>query len=59
MRLDKEHFDRLALELSREGIVTLHHHDFPASLSPSERTELVQDERGTHYVGIAIRRSHG
>jgi hypothetical protein len=59
LRLEKEHFDRLSLELLREGVVTLHHHDFPTSLSPAERAELVRDERGTHYVGIALRRSHG
>lgn len=59
LRLAKQHFDRLSLELSRDGVVTLHHHDFPTSLSPSERADLIQDERGTHYVGIALRRSHG
>jgi hypothetical protein len=59
LRLEKEHFDRLSLELLRDGVVTLHHHDFPTSLSPAERADLVRDERGTHYVGIALRRSHG
>jgi hypothetical protein len=59
LRLDKQRFDRVSLELSREGVVTLHHHDFPTSLSPAERADLVEDERGTQYVGIALRRSHG
>lgn len=59
LRLEKEAFDRLSLELLRDGVVTLHHHDFPTSLSPAERADLVKDERGTHYVGIALRRSHG
>jgi hypothetical protein len=35
--------------------VSLHHHDYPSSLSPSERDELVLDTHGTHYVGIAPR----
>jgi hypothetical protein len=59
LRLEKPRFDRLALELFREELITLHHHDFPTSLSPSERQEMVEDERGTHYNGIALRRSHG
>lgn len=59
VRMDKPSFDRLSLELAREGIVTLHHHDFPTSLSDAERLDMIQDERGTHYVGIALRRSHG
>jgi hypothetical protein len=59
LRLDKQSFDRLSLELSRDGVVTLHHHDFPTSLSPAQREDMVEDERGTHYVGIALRRSHG
>jgi hypothetical protein len=54
---DKSRFDRLALELSRDGQIILHHHDFPASLSPDERQQLVQDDRGTHYSGIAPRRT--
>lgn len=54
--LDKARFDRATLALAREGVVTLHHHDFPSSLPPAERAELVVDERGTHYVGIAPRR---
>lgn len=54
--LDKPRFDRAALELSREGKVILHHHDFPGSLSEADRQSLVVDERGTHYVGVAPRR---
>jgi len=53
---DKERFDSVVLDLEREGLITLHHHDFPAALSPAERAELVSDGRGTHYVGIALRR---
>lgn len=54
--LDKAPFDRVVLALAKEGVVSLHHHDFPMSLAPAERADLVVDERGTHYVGIARRR---
>jgi hypothetical protein len=53
---DKQEFDRLALDLARDGLVTLHQHDFPDSLSDTERAELIADARGTHFVGIALRR---
>jgi len=54
---DKQHFDRVALELMRDELVTMHHHDFPESLSDPERAELVLDTRGNHFVGIALRRA--
>lgn len=54
--LEKSEFDRWVLALAKEGIVTLHHHDFPSSLSEAERGALVVDPRGTHFVGIALRR---
>jgi hypothetical protein len=55
--LPKARFDGAVLRLSRAGTVVLHHHDFPASLGEAERAELVEDERGVHYVGIAPGRS--
>jgi hypothetical protein len=55
--IEKARFDRAALRLSEAGKIVLHHHDFPASLSPAERAELVEDSRGTHYIGVALRRS--
>jgi hypothetical protein len=51
--LDKEQFDAIALDLMRDGKVSLHHHDHPASLLGPERSELVQDTRGNYYIGIA------
>jgi hypothetical protein len=56
LSFSKEQFDSIALELMRDGAISLHHHDYPASLAESERNELVQDARGTHYIGIAPRR---
>jgi hypothetical protein len=50
--LDKEVFDRTALKLARAQQVVLHFHDYPASLTPERRAQLVVDEEGTHYVGI-------
>lgn len=54
--LGKREFDTLALELAREGVVSLHHHDHPAGLPDIERLQLIQDDRGTHFNGIAPRR---
>ena len=56
LKLSKDEFDSAALALSREGVISLHHHDHPASLSDLEREQLVRDARGTHYIGIALRR---
>ncbi len=53
--LDKARFDRIALELAREGLVDLHYHDHPQSLAAADRERLVRDDAGTHYVGIALR----
>ena len=54
--LSKPRFDAAVLGLSTSQSVTLHHHDFPASLSNGERAKLVVDGNGTHYVGIAPRK---
>jgi hypothetical protein len=56
-RLDKVDFDRAVLELSRNGQLSLHRHDYATSLSPSERDELVTDGAGTYYVGMALRKA--
>lgn len=53
--LDKARFDDAVLRLARAGGATIHHHDFPASLSAEERAALVVDEKDVHYVGIAPR----
>jgi hypothetical protein len=55
--LAKGVFDRVVLSLALQGKVALHHHDFPSSLSPEERDELVRDEQGTYYVGIVPKES--
>jgi hypothetical protein len=53
--LAKGVFDKAVLSLALQGKVALHHHDFPSSLSSEERDELVRDEQGTYYVGIALK----
>ncbi len=55
LTMGKQRFDELALELSREGVISLHHHDHPNSLSQVERSQLIRDARGTHYIAIAPR----
>lgn len=54
--MEKSEFDQLALELARDGLVTLHQHDFPSSLSEDEQAALIVDARGNHFIGIAARR---
>lgn len=53
--LSKLEFDQAANALSRADRIVLHHHDSPSRLSPEERAQLVADEHGTYYVGIAPR----
>jgi len=55
--VSKEDFDTSILELSRQGRLSLHRHDFPASLSDQERDDLVVDRQGTYYVGVALRQN--
>jgi hypothetical protein len=52
---DKASFDRTVLGLSEQYRVALQRHNFPASLSGEDRAELVADELGNYYVGIALR----
>ncbi len=56
-RLEKSQFDNAVLDLSRQGRLSLHRHDYVSSLSPAERDELVSDEAGNYYVGMALRQS--
>jgi hypothetical protein len=52
---DKASFDRTVLNLAEKYRVALQRHNFPANLSEYERSELVSDELGNYYVGIALR----
>lgn len=51
---DKATFDQAVMSLSRQGRVVLHRHDYPQSLSPAEQAELVNDEYGNSFIGIAF-----
>lgn len=58
-RLEKQEFDRAALELARQGRLSLHRHDYPAALSAADRDDLIADGQGTYYVGLALRGGDG
>ena len=51
----KETFDKAVLDLAMTGIFALHRHDFPSSLTETERAMLVRDEHNNYYIGIAKR----
>lgn len=53
--LSKADFDREILRLARDGKLVLHRHDFAGGLTETERSELVQDETGTFYIGVGLR----
>ncbi|MGH8487372.1 MAG: hypothetical protein ACREXS_00465, partial [Gammaproteobacteria bacterium] len=48
-------FDRALLRLAKDGRVWLFRHDFPASLTESERKAMVTDGRGNYYNGISFK----
>lgn len=52
--LPKSVFDAVVLGLARERAIVLHEHDFPASLSPAKRAELVEDDKGRGFIGMAL-----
>ena len=56
-RFAHEHaaFDRALLRLAKDGRVWLFRHDFPASLTESERKAMVTDGRGNYYNGISFK----
>ena len=56
-RFTHEHaaFDQALLRLAKDGRVWLFRHDFPASLSESERKAMVTDGRGNYYNGISFK----
>ncbi|HQZ69058.1 MAG TPA: hypothetical protein PLY87_28420, partial [Planctomycetaceae bacterium] len=58
-KIPKAEFDTLVLQLSRQGKIALHEHDFVGSLSSEERDELVTDGHGNYYVGMALRLGQG
>jgi hypothetical protein len=53
--MTKGDFDRAVLELAAAGRISLHRHDYVASLTDDERNDLVTDGLGTYYVGLALR----
>lgn len=58
-QIEKHRFDGAVLQLARQGRLSLHRHDYAMSLSPVERDELVADDRGNYYAGVALRQNEG
>lgn len=57
--LPKEHFDQAALDLTKQGKISLHRHDYPAGLNETDKHNLVHDSgHGMHYIGVALRKSN-
>lgn len=62
--LGKKQFDSIALKASQSGLISLHGHDFPTSLSKVERDEMVfggknensRSSLGDFFVGGNIRK---
>lgn len=52
--LSKADFDRTALAFAAKRELVLHHHDFPESLSAAQRAVLIEDDKGTVYIGLAL-----
>jgi quercetin dioxygenase-like cupin family protein len=66
-RVSKQEFDASVLDLARQGVLSLHRHDYPASLSVAELAGLVHSPvndswstdrfPGAYFCGVAIRQS--
>jgi hypothetical protein len=56
-RIGKQEFDEAVMELAATGRISLHRHDYVASLTAAERDDLVTDGAGTYYVGLALRQT--
>jgi hypothetical protein len=50
---DKLRFDRALLQLRDRGQVQLHYHDAPNWLNDEQRANLVADDQGIYYTGVA------
>ena len=55
--LPKAAFDQAIFSLAKAGQVSLHKHDYPASLTETEREELITDGHGQYFIGVALRPS--
>ena len=54
--LEKARFDAAALELFRDRLIILQHHDHPKALSEAERSTLIFDGHDTYFLGMALPR---
>jgi hypothetical protein len=54
--LDKTVFDTVALQLAKNGVISLYEHDFPLGMSAEDRELLIRSSDGKRYYnGITIR----
>ena len=53
--VDKSLFDDAIIKLAVDGLVNLHRHDWPASLTEEEKRGMVPDGRGGYFIGIVRR----
>ncbi len=51
---EKERFDACVLFLARQGRLHLQSHDRPASLSESDRRELIPNGRGSYFIAAGL-----
>jgi hypothetical protein len=54
--IEKARFDAAALELFRDRLIILQHHDHPKALSEAERSTLIFDGHDTYFLGMALPR---
>ena len=52
---DKDTFDKAVLQMGRDGLVSLHRHDFPAGQSEEAVRQMVPDGQGGQYFTISRR----
>jgi hypothetical protein len=57
--MSKADFDAAMVKLRDEGRIALHRHDYPQSLSEADRGDLVQDDKGNHYIAATFREGKG
>lgn len=55
--LPKIALDWLIVSASRKGLISLHRHDWPSSLTQAQRDEMIPSADGLYFIGAAIRQS--
>jgi hypothetical protein len=53
--IDRADFDDAIIDMATDGVVNLHRHDYPASLTKEEKEDMVPDGRGGYFIGVVRR----